>query len=57
MPICNTFLEVLGAYSVGYGFGLEDENIHAPNEFLRLSSFARGQAAYGLMFKELAQPA
>lgn len=54
VPICNVFLDALGAYSVGYGFGLEDENIHGPNEFFRLSSFRRGQEAFALMLQELA---
>ncbi|NLG27449.1 MAG: dipeptidase [Chloroflexi bacterium] len=54
VPVCTTFQELLGVYSVGYGFGLEDENIHAPNEFFRLSSYARGQQAYVRLFQELA---
>jgi acetylornithine deacetylase/succinyl-diaminopimelate desuccinylase-like protein len=55
VPICNTFLDVLGAYSVGYGFALEDECIHAPNEFYRLSSFRRGQEAFAMVLEELAK--
>jgi acetylornithine deacetylase/succinyl-diaminopimelate desuccinylase-like protein len=53
IPVCETFLSVLGAYTVNFAFGLMDEQIHAPNEFLRLSSFRRGQVAYGKLLHEL----
>lgn len=46
IPVCSLFLENLGAYTASFGFGLEDENIHAPNEFYRLSSFRKGQRGY-----------
>jgi len=55
VPVCALFLETLGAYTVIYAFGLDDEGIHAPNEFFRLSSFERAQRAYCLMLKRLAQ--
>ena len=48
------FLEALGAYTVSFAFGLDDENVHAPNEFYRLSSLRRGQEAYALLLEELA---
>jgi acetylornithine deacetylase/succinyl-diaminopimelate desuccinylase-like protein len=47
VPICELFLSSLGAYMVSFGFGLDDEQFHAPNEFFRLSSFERGPLAYG----------
>ncbi len=46
VPILAFFHEHLGVHSVGFGFGLPDEGIHGPDEFFRLSSFARGQHAY-----------
>ncbi|MDQ3856454.1 MAG: dipeptidase [Chloroflexota bacterium] len=46
VPVCSIFLRELGAYTVGFGFALPDERIHAPNEFLRLTSFERGQRAW-----------
>lgn len=46
IPVCEMFLNSLGAYTVGFAFGLMDEQIHSPNEFFRLSSFRRGPAAY-----------
>ena len=53
IPVCETFLSVLGAYTVNFAFGLMDEQIHAPDEFLRLSSFRRGQVGYGKLLHEL----
>ena len=55
IPVCELFLTHLGAYTVGFAFGLEDEQIHAPNEFYRLSSFRRGPIAYCKMLHRLAQ--
>ena len=54
LPICSLFLDSLNADTVMFSFGLEDENIHAPNEFLRLSSFDRGLQAYGMLLQRLA---
>jgi acetylornithine deacetylase/succinyl-diaminopimelate desuccinylase-like protein len=55
IPVCELFLTHLGAYTVGFAFGLEDEQIHAPNEFYRLNSFRRGPVAYGKILHRLAQ--
>jgi acetylornithine deacetylase/succinyl-diaminopimelate desuccinylase-like protein len=57
IPVCGIFLEVLGACTVVFGFGLNDERFHAPNEFFRLESFARGQRAYGKLLQRLAESA
>ncbi|MEZ4631757.1 MAG: M20/M25/M40 family metallo-hydrolase [Deinococcales bacterium] len=54
VPICGIFLRALGVYTVSFGFAIEDEGFHAPNEFFRLSSFNKGQRAYGLLLEELA---
>ncbi len=48
------FLESLGAYTVSFGFGLDDERQHSPNEFFRLSNFVRGQRAYCKLLHGLA---
>ncbi len=53
IPVCELFLNILGAPTVEFGFGLDDENFHAPNEFLRLASFERAKRAYGLILHEL----
>ena len=52
IPVCGIFLKELGAYSVNLAFGLDDENIHGPDEFFRLESFSRAQLAYGLMLEQ-----
>lgn len=54
IPVVGMFLEALGAYTVCFAFGLDDENVHAPNESYRLSSFRRGQEGYARLLHELA---
>lgn len=54
VPICETFLRYLGVHSIAFGFGLRDEQVHAPNEFFRLASYARGRRAYCMLLKRLA---
>jgi len=53
LPICDLFLSMLGAYTVNFAFALTDEQQHAPDEFFRLSSFRRGQVAYGRLLHRL----
>ncbi len=53
IPICGILLKTLGAHTVNFAFGLKDENVHAPDEFFRLSSFDRGQKGYGMLLAEL----
>jgi acetylornithine deacetylase/succinyl-diaminopimelate desuccinylase-like protein len=53
LPICEMFLNQLGAYTVCFAFCLKDEQIHSPNEFFRLSSFRRGSIAYGKVLHRL----
>jgi acetylornithine deacetylase/succinyl-diaminopimelate desuccinylase-like protein len=53
VPACEIFLSGLRAYTVGFGFALQDENLHAPNEFFRLSSFERGERAWPLLLERL----
>ncbi len=55
LPVCSLFLEHLGVHVVSFAFGLKDEQIHAPNEFFRLSSFERGQRAYCMLLERLSQ--
>ncbi|RLT32787.1 MAG: M20/M25/M40 family metallo-hydrolase, partial [Chloroflexi bacterium] len=55
IPITGVFLDELGVYTVSFGFGLDDEGFHAPNEFFRLSSFVKGQAAYCQLLKRFAK--
>ena len=53
IPANAMFLEHLKAYTIVFGFGLEDERLHSPNEFFRVSSFERGQKAYGVLLERL----
>ncbi len=57
IPVLSMFQESLGAYTINFGFGLPDENIHSPNEFWRLSSFDKAQKAYCMLLHELAKSA
>ena len=54
VPVYELFLRHLGAYTVTFGFGLPDENIHAPNEFFRLASFRRAILGHALLLGALA---
>ena len=51
LPVCGLLLDLLDVYTVTFAFGLEDENAHSPDEFFRLSSFARAQRAYCMLFE------
>lgn len=54
IPVLALFQEVLGAGTVGFAFGLDDENVHAPDEFFRLRSFERSQVGYCRLLHALA---
>jgi len=53
IPVNALFLQNLGVYTIVFSFGLDDERQHSPNEFLRLSSYERGQKAYGMLLNRL----
>jgi acetylornithine deacetylase/succinyl-diaminopimelate desuccinylase-like protein len=53
VPVCELFQQHLGVYTVGFGFALDDEQFHAPNEFFRLNSFRRGQEAWCRLLQRL----
>jgi acetylornithine deacetylase/succinyl-diaminopimelate desuccinylase-like protein len=55
IPVNALFLQHLGAYTIVFAFGLTDERQHSPNEFFRLSSYERGQKAYGMLLKSLGE--
>ena len=57
VPVCAIFQSELNAYTVSFGFGLDDEQFHAPNEFLRLRSFRRGQIGWVRLLRRLGQEA
>ncbi len=45
IPVVTTFRSELGLPTLLMGFGLPDENLHAPNEHFSLDNFARGMLA------------
>jgi len=53
VPILSIFLEHLGTYATCFGFGMNDEKFHAPDEFFRLKSFELGQRAYCKILQRL----
>jgi len=53
IPANAIFRDYLGAYTIVFAFGLNDELQHSPNEFFRLSSYERGQKAYGMLLERL----
>jgi acetylornithine deacetylase/succinyl-diaminopimelate desuccinylase-like protein len=55
VPVCELFQQHLGVFTVGFGFALDDERFHAPNEFYRLESFFRGQRGYCRLLERMAQ--
>ncbi len=55
IPVVATFQTVLGAPSVLMGFGLEDENFHAPNEHFHLENFDLGMRALYAYWYKLAE--
>jgi acetylornithine deacetylase/succinyl-diaminopimelate desuccinylase-like protein len=53
IPIVGSFDQQLGIPSVMMGFGLPDDNLHAPNEKLHLPNFFRGIEAVARYFEIL----
>lgn len=57
IPITAIFKERLGIDTITFGFAMPDEDVHAPNEFFRLSSLEEGLRAWPLLLTELAKVA
>ncbi|HZU25522.1 MAG TPA: dipeptidase [Bryobacteraceae bacterium] len=55
IPIVGTFKDALGVPSVMMGFGLPDDNLHAPNEKFHLPNFYRGIEAVARYFELLGE--
>lgn len=53
IPIVVQFKQLLGIDTVLLGFGLPDENAHAPDEFLHLDNFFNGIKTSAHFFNEL----
>jgi acetylornithine deacetylase/succinyl-diaminopimelate desuccinylase-like protein len=55
IPVVGQFQKYLHIPSVMMGFGLPDDNLHAPNEKFHLPNFYRGMHAVGRFFELLGQ--
>jgi acetylornithine deacetylase/succinyl-diaminopimelate desuccinylase-like protein len=55
IPIVGVFDRYLGVPSVMMGFGLPDDNLHAPNEKFHLPNFYRGIEALARYLELLGQ--
>jgi len=55
IPVVATFQSELNAPTVLFGFGLPDENAHAPNEKLDLGNFYGGILASAYLYEEIAK--
>ncbi|MCP3981600.1 MAG: dipeptidase [bacterium] len=53
IPVVATFEKLLRVPTVLMGFGLNDDNLHAPNEKMELSNFYRGMQASAYLMEEL----
>lgn len=57
LPATCLFERVLGAKTLFFSFSTADENLHAPNEFLRIRRLREGMRAWAALFAELAEGA
>jgi acetylornithine deacetylase/succinyl-diaminopimelate desuccinylase-like protein len=55
IPVMATFQQVLGLPSILMGFGLHDDQVHAPNEKFSLTSFHGGTKSCAYLYEELAR--
>ena len=55
LPITSIFKEMLGLDTLAFGFAMPDEDVHAPNEFFRISSLHEGLTAWPQLLAELAR--
>ncbi len=55
IPIVALFEEVLGLKSILFGFGLDSDALHSPNEHYGLFNFYKGIEAIPLFFKNFAE--
>lgn len=53
VPVLSLFQDQLSVESIGFGFALQDEQIHAPNEFFRISSFEQAQDGWCRLLERL----
>jgi acetylornithine deacetylase/succinyl-diaminopimelate desuccinylase-like protein len=57
IPVMSTFEETHGLPAILLGFGLDDDQVHSPNEKFSLSSFYGGMKSCAYLYEELAKNA
>jgi acetylornithine deacetylase/succinyl-diaminopimelate desuccinylase-like protein len=57
IPVMSTFEETHGLPAILLGFGLDDDQVHSPNEKFSLSSFYGGMKSCAYLYEELAKDA
>ena len=57
IPIVDDFDRILKVPCLLIGFGLKDDNLHAPNEKMDLDQFYRGIKAAAYLMEELGREA
>ena len=57
IPVMATFQQTHGLPSILMGFGLDDDQVHAPNEKFSLSSYHGGIRSVAYLYEELARGA
>jgi len=55
IPVMATFQETHGLPSILMGFGLDDDQVHSPNEKFSLTSFHGGTKSVAYLYQELAR--
>ena len=55
LPISAIFREMLGIGTLAYGLAMPDEDVHAPNEFFRLSSLDEGLRSWPMLLAALGE--
>ena len=55
LPVSAMVKQTLGIETVMFSYATADENIHAPNEYFRLTSFDEGLSAWARLLPALAQ--
>ena len=56
IPVVETFQKALGLDSLLMGFGLDDDQVHSPNEKFEVRCFRQGMRSHARLLGRLAQP-
>jgi acetylornithine deacetylase/succinyl-diaminopimelate desuccinylase-like protein len=53
IPVVGMFKQELGVDTLLLGFGLDDDNVHAPNEKFDLDALHQGTRTAGALYEKL----